>query len=421
MNSRKGILSTALLGVGTLALVAACGSSGGDKLPSNAKDASGSVTMWIYPVDPNNEASYWKPKVTEFQRSHPKVKVKVVVQPWANRDEQLTTAIAGGKGPDVVYTIPDQIPQYADNGSLADMSDVVAGDRKDFLPNALDAMTYQGTLHGIPLLESVTTLIANKKAMKAAGITRAPQTWDDMLADAPKLKQAGYYTTEYPAAPDQTLNTTFYPLLWQAGGDVLSKSGKKAAFNSAAGVKALTFLQKLVNGGYVPKDSLTSTPKAEADPVAQGKVAYLMPGQVSTLPTTMPRSDWAVYPPLKDTTSVSYGTIGGLSVLSGSKSTAAAKVFVKWATSTEQMKVYDKTHNYFAPRTSVGALFADDPLSGAEEKTLPAMKVGEVNTKSRQLMDLIKPHLQAALLGRAQPRAALDAAAKDVNGLLGRG
>lgn len=411
----------ALVAAGSLTLLAACGSSGGDKIPANAKDVAGSVTMWIYPIDPNNEAAYWKPKVAEFEKSHPKAHIKVVVQPWANRDEQLTTAIAGGKGPDVVYLIPDQLPQYASNGSLEDVSDVIAKDRSDFRANALKAMTYDGKLDGVPLLMSATTLVVNKKAMQAAGITAVPKTWDDVLADAPKLKQAGYYTTEYDGAPDETLNGTFYPLLWQAGGDVLTKDGKHAAFNSAAGVNALTFVKKLVDGGYIPKDPLTTMPKAETSPTGQGKVAFLFSGGVAGLPTTVPKSDWAIYPPLKDKVSIGYGTVGGLSVLSGSKNKAAAKAWVQWATSTPQMKVYDKKHSYYATRNSVGTLFTGNSLDAAEEKTLQYMTTGSINLKSRQLMDMIKPHLQAALLDKTSPKAALDAAAKDVNGLLGRG
>lgn len=409
------------LAVAAALLLAACGSGGGGS--GGTDEASGTVTMWIYPIDPKNEAGYWKSKVAQFEKANPKVHVKVVVQPWANRDEQLTTAIAGGKAPDVVYLIPDQLPQYADSGSLEDVAEVIADEKGDFRSNALDAMTYDGKLYGVPLLMSATTLVVNKKAMKAAGITRAPKTWDDVLADAPKLKRAGYYTTEYLASPEQTLNLTFYPLLWQAGGRVLSPDGKKAAFNSEAGLSALTFVKKLVDGGYVPKDALTTTPKAETDPINQGKVAYVQAGEINILLAlaTVPKSQWAVYPPLMDKQSVSYGTVGGLSVLSGSKNKAAAKAWVKWATKTEQMKSFDTEHKYFAPRTSVGTIFPPKTLIGAEEATLDKMTVGSVNVKSRQLMALLAPHIQAALLGKVPPKKALDDAAEEVDELLSHG
>jgi len=421
--------AAALLAAAALLLVAACGSGNGSvsggavsSSPANPAKVSGTVTMWIYPIDPVNEAAGWKPRVAAFEKLYPHVKVNVVVQPWANRDEQLETAIAGGKGPDVVYLIPDQIPGYANSGSLASVGALVTSDRNDFYRNALSALTYKGTLYGVPLLMQATTLLANKKVMAAAGITKAPSTWAGLLADAPKIKAAGYYATEYDAAPAETLNESFYPLLWQAGGQVLSPDGKHAAFNSRAGVAALTFLQTLVKDGYVPKDPLTVNPTTDTDPIDQGKVAFVMTGDVASLtPTTeVPLSDWAVYPPLSDGKVISYGTVGGLSVLSGSQNKAAAAAWVSWVTSTAQIKSYDRSHDYFSPRTSAGTLFKPDTLIGQEEKMLPYVTQGAINLESRQIISLLAPKIQAALLDQTPPQQALNSAASAVNQLLAR-
>jgi multiple sugar transport system substrate-binding protein len=411
-----------LVVAGALALATGgCGSGGDEALPSDPAKVSGKVTMWIYPIG-DSEKTWWPARITEFKKKYSKVDVEVVVQPWAKRDEQLTTAIAGNKGPDVVYLIPDQVPQYAETGALADVSDLVSGDRDDFRSNALDAMTYQQKLYGVPLLMSVTTTMANKKVLADAGVADVPTTWDDLLAAAPKLKAKGYYATQYLGDPTQTLNQTFYPLLWQAGGEVLSEDGKKAAFNSDAGVRALEFAKKLVDGGYVPKEALTTPPKAETSAFAQGKVGVTLSTASAELAQYhLDRANYAAGAPLKDQRAVGYGTVGGLSVLDSAKDKAAAKAWISWVTSADQMRVFDKARNYFPPRKSVGALYAGDPLSGTEEKYLDDMRPGVINPKARELMDLIKPHLQAALLGKADPKRALDDAASDVDALLARG
>lgn len=392
-----------------------------NKLVAGSARMSGTVTMWIYPILPTGESAYWKPKVKAFEKIYPDVKVNVVVQPWANRDEQLTTAIAGDSAPDVVYLIPDQIPDYANEGSLTDLSSVLAGQTGDFLPQALKAMTFDGKLYGVPLLMSTTELMVNKKAMHAVGLTQVPTTWAQLLADAPKIKQAGYYTTEYDAYLSQTLNLTFYPLLWEAGGSVLTDGGKKAAFNSPAGVAALTFVKKLVDGGYVPPGPLTVEPSTDTDPVSEGKVVFAIGADVAEMSGgPLPLSDWAVYPPLKDVKAVSYGTVGGLSVLSDSHNKAAAEAWVKWVTSPAQMKVFDKTHRYYSPRKSVGQLFSPTSLIGHEERLLPDMYVGSINVASRQILSTLAPQIQAALLGKETPKQALDTAAKSVDALLAR-
>lgn len=421
--------AAALAAIGSLTLLTACGSgsgsgSGGAISASTSSPASvsGSVTMWIYPIAPTGEAADWKPRVAAFEKLYPKVQVNVVVQPWANRDEQLETAIAGGKGPDVVYLIPDQIPGYANSGSLENVANLVASDKKDFYPSALSALTYNGSLYGVPLLMQATTLLANKKILQAAGISKVPSTWSQLLADAPKIKAAGYYVTEYDAAPDETLNESFYPLLWQAGGEVLSANGKQATFNSAAGDSALSFLQTLIKDSYVPKDPLTVDPTVDTDPIEQGKVAFVMTGDVASLTPTAqaPLSDWEVAPPLSDGKTISYGTVGGLSILSGSQNKSAAAAWVNWVTSTAQIKTYDQSHDYFSPRISVGTLFSPSTLIGEEEKMLPYVTQGSVNLESRQIISLLAPKIQAALLGQSNPQQALNSAATAVNSLLAR-
>jgi len=420
---RVRAIAAALI-AGLVAVTAACGSNGGTALPSDPSTVSGTVTMWIYPINEKIENTWWKAKVAAFTKKYPKVDVKVVVQPWENRDEQLTTAIAGGKGPDVVYLIPDQVPQYATTGALTDLSDVVAKDSGDFRSNALAAMTYRNTLYGVPLLMSVTTTVANKKVLAKAGIDAPPATWDEALADGAKLKRKGLYLTDYQASPEATLNQTFYPLLWQAGGDVLSPNGKKAAFNSPTGVKALTFVKTLVDKGYVPKDSLTATPKPDQSVLCTNKAAMGFASATAevTICPGYQASDWEVGAPLKETKSVSYGTVGGLSVLSGSKNVPAAKAWVQWVASADQLRSFDIDHGYSSTRTSQANLLHDVPLAGDSEKYLGDMKTGVTNAAApRQLMDVIKPHLQAALLGKVSVRKALADAESDANKQLARG
>jgi multiple sugar transport system substrate-binding protein len=127
-----------------------------------------------------------------------------------------------------------------------------------------------------------------------------------------------------------------------------------------------------------------------------------------------------VAPPLSDGKTISYGTVGGLSILSGSQNKSAAAAWVNWVTSTAQIKTYDQSHDYFSPRISVGTLFSPSTLIGEEEKMLPYVTQGSVNLESRQIISLLAPKIQAALLGQSNPQQALNSAATAVNSLLAR-
>ena len=237
------------------AALTACGGSGEEQ--SSAEP----VTVWMYPVIADEKAStaYWSQVEKDFEAANTDVDLRIEQQPWANRDQKLATAFSGGKGPDILLLGPDQIPQFVKTGSLEPVDQVLEADTSKFLPGALSALTVDGKLYGVPIYHTVTTTLYNKKLLAKAGITKPPETWAEIKAAAPKLKQAGVATLDYSASPETSLNLSFYPLLWQAGGSVFAEDGKKVAFNQAPGVEALTFIKELYDTGGIPKSSLTNT------------------------------------------------------------------------------------------------------------------------------------------------------------------
>ncbi|MEU4546776.1 extracellular solute-binding protein [Nonomuraea dietziae] len=102
-----------------------------------------------------------------------------------------------------------------------------------------------------------------QEGLRRRGRHRLPRTWDDLLAAAPAFKAKGIDVTNYWADPAATLNQSFYPLLWQAGDDVFKPDGRSVAFAGPEGVKALTFLKQLADGGHLEKDLLTGLPTFE--------------------------------------------------------------------------------------------------------------------------------------------------------------
>lgn len=284
---------------------------------------------------------------------------------------------------------------------------------------APDSVTVDGKALGTPILTSANPLICDKRVFKAIGETEFPTSWDELAALAPKLKKKGYYATSYSGDTQQTLNMTFYPLLWQAGGDVFSEDGSKVTFNDTAGVKALTYLKKLVNGGYTDKDLITTTPKTEQTPVAKGKVACTWQNAPADVEPFWGKENIAVQPPLKEATSVGYGTVGALSMLKGADVKAAGE-WISFVAEAKNAAGLEKQSGTFPARTSAGNLYPDDEVLSAVADTLPAMKVGPLEEKSREVMGVLAPEIQAALLGKKSPQKALDDAATAAQALLGR-
>ncbi|MEZ7125351.1 sugar ABC transporter substrate-binding protein [Nonomuraea sp. AD125B] len=405
---RLRALAAAAAALGTL--TACGGGSGGDEKQT--------VTMWIYPniADQAKHQAFWDEQTKAFEAANPNIDVKVEIYPWAKRDEALSTAIAGNKAPDVVYLIPDQLPKYA---RTLEPVDVYLADKADYRDNALKSVTIDGKVMGAPILMSANPLVCNQKAFDAAGVTEFPKTWDDVLALAPTFKAKDVDVTNYWADPAATLNQSFYPLLWQAGGDVFSPDGKAAAFGGAEGVKALTFLKKLADGGYVEKDLLTGLPKFEQTRTAQNKVACTWQQLPADVESFWGKENIKVLPPLTDAKQVAYGTVGSLALLKASDHKEAAGKWIGFATGAAPSKAYDLASGYFSPRKSTGSLYAADPVQAEVEKALDLTTAGPLHEKARDVMGVLAPEIQAALIGKKTPEQALADAAKAADALLG--
>ena len=425
MRNRKVFPATVALAL-SMALVTACGgdddstgSSGGGGTGQGGADIEGSVTMWTYPViaDDAEHRAFWDDMIKAFNKEYPNVDVTVEIFPWADRDQALSTAIAGNSAPDVVYLIPDQLPGYARN--IEPIDEYLSEEAKsDYLPNAIDAVTIDGKMMGAPILASAVPLTCNKAIFGKVGQEEYPATWEDLRAMAPAFDAAGYDMIAYPGDVSQTLNLTFYPLLWQAGGDVFTEDGSAVAFNGPEGVKALEFLKEMVDAGYVAEDTLTTNPPIEQTTLAKGEVACEWSTEPLNLVEFWGEENVVVLPPLTDVKQVAYGTVGSLSMLSSAEDKEAAGAWIAFVTDAKQAAKYDEASGFLPVKKSVGSLYADDPIQGEVEKYTDLTTVGPLHPAAREVMGVLAPEIQAVLIGEKEPKQALDDAARAAEPLL---
>ncbi len=305
----------------------------------SATKLSGSVSMWVYPLlgeDQAKNESLWSGIIKDFTAQNPGVKVDVQVLPWANRDDKLTTALAGNKGPDVCYINEDQIAQHVEAGTMTPLDEYLsAEERADYLPNALTSATYKGKLYTAPILLTSTTIAYNTKLFKDAGVDTYPTTWDELLQVAPKFKAKGLFATSYTGALDQSLNLSYYPLLWQADGKVLNEDGT-AGFNSPQGIEALTYVTKLFSEGFVDKSESVTRPAEGQSGLDLSKAATGL--VVDNSGAQRLAKEWGagvikIGTPLKNKKQISYGTVAGFGLFSAQKSKDASVAWIKYLTS----------------------------------------------------------------------------------------
>ncbi|MFB4288037.1 sugar ABC transporter substrate-binding protein [Nonomuraea sp. ATR24] len=411
---------TTALGVALALSVAAagCGSS------SDGSDKS-TVTLWMYPVigDQAKSQAFWAKVEKDFEAKNPAIDVTVDQQPWEGRQEKVTTALVSKKGFDLVVLGPDQIPQYAQQGTIEPVDDVVAADKAAYLPNSLSALTVDGKLYGVPIYQTITAPIYNKKLFAEAGVEKVPETLDELKAAAPKLAAKKVAVLDYPGKPEVSLNQSFYPILWANGGTVFAADGKSVAFNGPEGVASLQLLLDLKAAGGLPENAASKGNDIEGGALASGKSAMYHAAtalQAVQLGTAIGEENVGIGLPLEGSKRVAFGIPGGVVLAKHAENKDAAKKLAGYLASPEVAAELAKESGFFPARTDVTV---PGQSESAKEfaKSLEYAFPGDTHPQARQVMGLIAPHIQAALLGQEDAKTALDKAAEEADALLSSG
>lgn len=412
----KALFSVVLLLVLTLSFVAS---------------AKGTVTQWSFPLLENEGEKVWIPFIERFNELHPDVQIQVEIMPWAGRDERMLTAVASGNPPDVVYLNEFFLQTFTSRGALEPINKYIDAQvlRETFSEPLLNTGLQDGDYYLVPMLTSTVGMVYNKNIVEAVGwdINQLPETWDEFLAFAEDVKQYAKDTKQdiwpvgYTAAMEDTLNMTLFPLIWQAGGDILTDDLSKAAFNSPAGVAAFEFLRTLAENEYVSKSMITTG--GLEDYFLDGRLAVQMSvdaPQVSAMRERDPNYDsYAVVGPiLKQEKQITYGTLGAWAIFRNSKNPEGAAKWIEFLISPEVNVEFNKLTGFMSPIQGAPTLFGDDPLLSVLEQQRVYARGGMVIEQERRVMDVLKRAQQAIMLGEATIEQALYDAENEVNFIL---
>ncbi|MCL4515674.1 MAG: ABC transporter substrate-binding protein [Firmicutes bacterium] len=182
----------------------------------------------------------------EYMNLHPDVEIVTQTVAFDDYLKKIQTARLSGESPDVYHIYSLWGPSLANAKILELPPAAVANDVKaNYIKSAVDGVTINGKIYGIPTEINNYALVYNKKLFKEAGIAAPPKTWDELVQIAQKLAKRdaqGKLTTSgfaFMRGWDSAVVHPFMALLFANGGQFLSKDYAKALFNSPAGVAAL--------------------------------------------------------------------------------------------------------------------------------------------------------------------------------------
>jgi raffinose/stachyose/melibiose transport system substrate-binding protein len=342
-------------GVGVAAVataVAACG-TGTQQDSGGGSSAAGGVTLTLKAITDNQPA--WDKLIADYKKVAPKVTIKPAYAPTDQLQTSLRAQLGGGSAPDLFVVWPGNgsamsVQQLAPSGLLADIS---GQSWIGQVPDGLKPLMGTGgkTYIWSPGVTPIGA-IYNKKVFSQAGIAKPPETWNELLADAQKIKAAGkvpialgnqtpWITQLIPYAIAPSTAFTQDPNLAQDMLDhkkTFSNSGWRDVFN-----RYLQLNQK----GYFNASPNGTTFEQTQQLVGGGKAGMAV--QVTgTLPSFLAaakdKADIGTFPfPANDQAGqlkIPAGMSAGLGASANGKNLPEAKKFLEWLGKPENMDAF---------------------------------------------------------------------------------
>ena len=303
--------------------------------------------------------------VSDFEATHPNIKINMHSIPYHEFEIWLRTAFAAGPPPDIMTIDSPNLALYANAGSLLSLDHYMRkeGNIDDIPESTRNGLRFQGEIFLAPVVESSLAFFYNKHLFKEAGVPfpsedpNNPMTWDEVLEAAQKINNPekevygidpaqGFGVGEAPAYFKM-------PLLWQFGANVLSPDGTSASgyLDSKESLEALQFYQDLYHKNGVAAVELPP------EPFESGKLAMTVLGSWTALEKYHPNfklgKDFGVAPLPKAKVQVVPNGGWALGISSKSKYPNEAWKFIQYVTSYEGIKKYVEITGDIPARYSV--------------------------------------------------------------------
>lgn len=192
-------------------------------------------------------------RVAQFEAAYPDVTVNITE--GSLDTQQFLTSVVSGIAPDLIYTNRDVLSTYVGRGALMPLDECIANmnvDMSQYREAAVNQVTVDGEVYGLPEFFNVILLIGNSVALDSAGLTVEDldtSDWENVAAINEAMTAFNADGDLIRIGFDPKL-PEFLPLWAQANGmGLLSDDGRTAQLDDPAVIEALEFANSLHEAG----------------------------------------------------------------------------------------------------------------------------------------------------------------------------
>lgn len=339
-------------------------------------------------------------------------KVTTLAVPYDAFADKITAAVPRGKGPDIFIYAQDRLGGWIEAGNTVEPIDFFLdkATKDRFIPTTMDAMTYRGTVYGLPLNYKVISMIYNKKLLPTP-----PKTSSELVAMARKLtdQKAGRFGLAYSYA-----DFYYHACLMNGFGGRVFDQANKPVLNNPQNVQSIELLMKWLDKDKIlPAEpstalitSLFNEGKAAivfSGPWFLGEIARGVDYSIALLPTL----DEAGGKPMRP-----WMTVEGVFITSPSKNKDAAYDFAKVLTDVAAAKILAVEGRQTPSNKAVyaDAQVAQDTVLQAFRKQVDVAVPMPNLAEMTMVWSPATTAMNTVTKKAATPRQALDAAQKKV-------
>ncbi len=392
-----------------------------------AQDEPVTITFWhtYNQTSPENQM-LTETLIPAFEAANPGIKVEAVAYPYDGFRQAMLTAVAGGAGPDLARLDIIWSPEFADQGILAALDDVMP-DFQEYadkvFPGPLSTNVYDGHTYGLPLDTNTRVLVYNQAMLDSAGIDAPPATMDDVKADCAKVATLG--EGNYLFGDNSSSGWNLLPWIWSFGGDIVSPDMTTATgyLNGDKSVAALEFLHDMISSGCFG-DGMIGSGLDNWGNYFGGTMATMLEG-----PWIYPTAE-SQYPDFKVGAALmpagdggSISVVGGenIAMFAGSQHPNEALAFLRYTQSDE----YQQQMSTVGQLTVQSALvdtdyFKNHPYYGTFLEQLQTAKARTPVPQWTSMEEILSDAGTLVLTGEATAQEALDDAAAQIDALLAK-
>lgn len=388
----------------------------------------------------------WYPSFERLTTVYERVsatKVEFEVSPFTGLLEKTRNAVRSGQSPyDLVCINSTFIPEFYAGGFIEPLAkidakfklqpEVIGYDNTVRWDAARKVFSAQGEVMAVPVNGNIQLLYYRADLYAAKGL-KVPRTWDEVAANARALNEggvAGFAMRGNRGFVEASFD--FYPVLVSHGGDIFrnaSQGDYTVVVNSAEGLRALQFLQKLV------KDS----GPAGVGSVTQARLIQLLTsGKLAQAVLVA-----AAWPQMDDPQRSAVAGKVNVAPLPAGPSGKAATTLGHWVAAVprnlpaERKKAALAYLDWFQQKTTqqqyrdVNAVpIRQDVLladAGPDPKyrVLPAVAASSGMTRmmlpvpqAAEIVDVLELHLNKVYIGESDPAAALNQMAREIEAVM---